>query len=37
MPSIVNVRLPLDMAGDADKARFEAALAALESDPRWTR
>jgi acetate---CoA ligase (ADP-forming) len=33
MPPIVNVRLPLDMAGDADKARFEAALSAFESDP----
>lgn len=34
MPSIVNVRLPLDMAGDADKNRFEAALSALEADPK---
>ncbi len=34
MPAIVNVRLPLDMAGDADKNRFEAALSALESDPK---
>jgi acetyl coenzyme A synthetase (ADP forming)-like protein len=33
MPAIVNVRLPLDMAGDADKNRFEAALAAFEADP----
>ncbi len=33
MPPIVNVRLPLDMAGDADRNRFEAALAAFESDP----
>ncbi len=34
MPPIVNVRLPLDMAGDADKSRFEAALSALESDQK---
>jgi len=34
MPAIVNVRLPLDMAGDADKNRFEAALAGLEADPK---
>jgi acetyl coenzyme A synthetase (ADP forming)-like protein len=34
MPSIVNVRLPLDMAGDADKNRFDAALAAFEADPK---
>lgn len=34
MPPIVNVRLPLDMAGDADKNRFEAALSALEADPK---
>jgi acetyl coenzyme A synthetase (ADP forming)-like protein len=34
MPPIVNVRLPLDMAGDADKNRFEAALEAFESDPK---
>jgi acetyl coenzyme A synthetase (ADP forming)-like protein len=34
MPAIVNVRLPLDMAGDADKNRFEAALSALEADPK---
>ena len=34
MPAIVNVRLPLDMAGDADRFRFEAALSALEADPK---
>ncbi|MDE1865975.1 MAG: CoA-binding protein [Candidatus Micrarchaeota archaeon] len=34
MPPIVNVRLPLDMAGDAEKTRFEAALAAFEADPK---
>ena len=34
MPPIVNIRLPLDMAGDADKNRFEAALSALDSDPK---
>ncbi len=33
MPSIVNVRLPLDMAGDADDKRFGDALAAIEKDP----
>ncbi len=33
MPPIVNVRLPLDMAGDADDTRFGAALEAVEGDP----
>lgn len=33
MPPIVNVRLPLDMAGDADDKRFSAALEAIENDP----
>lgn len=33
MPPIVNVRLPLDMAGDADDRRFGAALEAIEKDP----
>jgi acetate---CoA ligase (ADP-forming) len=33
MPPIVNVRLPLDMAGDADDARFGAALGAISKDP----
>ncbi len=33
MPPIVNIRLPLDMAGDADDKRFEAALNAIGSDP----
>jgi acetate---CoA ligase (ADP-forming) len=33
MPPIVNVRLPLDMAGDADDRRFGAALEELEKDP----
>ena len=33
MPPIVNIRLPLDMAGDADEKRFSAALGAVEKDP----
>ncbi len=33
MPPIVNIRLPLDMAGDADDKRFEAALNAIGGDP----
>jgi acetyl coenzyme A synthetase (ADP forming)-like protein len=33
MPKIVNIRLPLDMAGDADDARFGAALEAVSKDP----
>ncbi len=33
MPPIVNVRLPLDMAGDADDKRFGDALEAIEKDP----
>jgi acetate---CoA ligase (ADP-forming) len=33
MPPIVNVRLPLDMAGDADDKRFGDAMAAIEKDP----
>ncbi len=32
MPPIVNIRLPLDMAGDADDRRFAAALEAIEKD-----
>ncbi|MDE1870725.1 MAG: CoA-binding protein [Candidatus Micrarchaeota archaeon] len=32
MPPIVNVRLPLDMAGDADDKRFNDALEAVGSD-----
>lgn len=32
MPPIVNIRLPLDMAGDADDKRFEAALNAVGGD-----
>jgi len=32
MPSIVNIRLPLDMAGDADDKRFAAALDVLSKD-----
>jgi acetyl coenzyme A synthetase (ADP forming)-like protein len=32
MPPIVNIRLPLDMAGDADDKRFEAALEAMMND-----
>jgi acetyl coenzyme A synthetase (ADP forming)-like protein len=33
MPPIVNVRLPLDMAGDADEKRFSDALRTVEVDP----
>ncbi|MGD0729526.1 MAG: CoA-binding protein [Candidatus Micrarchaeaceae archaeon] len=33
MPPIVNIRLPLDMAGDADDKRFSAAMDAIEKDP----
>ncbi len=33
MPPIVNVRLPLDMAGDADDKRFGAALEVMSNDP----
>ncbi len=33
MPPIVNIRLPLDIAGDADDKRFGRALEILESDP----
>lgn len=33
MPPIVNIRLPLDIAGDADDKRFEAALQAVGGDP----
>jgi acetate---CoA ligase (ADP-forming) len=33
MPPIVNIRLPLDMAGDADDKRFGAAIDAIENDP----
>ncbi len=32
MPKIVNVRMPLDMAGDADDKRFAAALDAVSKD-----
>jgi len=32
MPSIVNIRIPLDMAGDADDKRFTAALDTLSKD-----
>ncbi|MGI0100634.1 MAG: acetate--CoA ligase family protein [Candidatus Micrarchaeaceae archaeon] len=32
MPPIVNIRLPLDMAGDADDRRFSAALDVIERD-----
>ncbi len=32
MPPIVNIRLPLDIGGDADSARFSAALDALSHD-----
>lgn len=33
MPPIVNIRLPLDMAGDADDKRFSDALSTVENDP----
>lgn len=33
MPPIVNIRLPLDMAGDADDKRFGAALESISKDP----
>lgn len=33
MPPIVNIRLPLDMAGDADDKRFGDALSVIEKDP----
>jgi acetate---CoA ligase (ADP-forming) subunit alpha len=33
MPPIVNIRLPLDMAGDADDRRFSDALEVIEKDP----
>ncbi len=32
MPGIVNIRLPLDIGGDADAGRFAAALDALSND-----
>jgi acetyl coenzyme A synthetase (ADP forming)-like protein len=33
MPKIVNIRLPLDMAGDADDTRFASALETVTNDP----
>ena len=33
MPKIVNIRLPLDMAGDADENRFGSALEVISNDP----
>ncbi len=33
MPSIVNVRMPLDLAGDADDKRFGAAIETIANDP----
>ncbi len=33
MPPIVNIRLPLDIGGDAGEQRFVAALEALSKDP----
>ncbi|MEM3841246.1 MAG: CoA-binding protein [Candidatus Micrarchaeaceae archaeon] len=33
MPPIVNIRMPMDMAGDADDKRFAAALEITGSDP----
>lgn len=32
MPPIVNIRLPLDMAGDADDKRFQAAIETMMAD-----
>ncbi len=34
MPTLVNIRNPLDLAGDADDKRYGDALAALSSDPQ---
>jgi acetyl coenzyme A synthetase (ADP forming)-like protein len=33
MPPIVNVRMPLDLAGDADDKRFGAAIETIANDP----
>ncbi len=33
MPSIVNIRNPLDMAGDADSKRYSDAMSAISKDP----
>ena len=33
MPPIVNIRMPLDIAGDADDKRFGDALEVVEADP----
>lgn len=33
MPSLVNIRNPLDMAGDADAKRYDDALSAVMNDP----
>jgi len=33
MPPIVNIRMPLDMAGDADDKRFSTVLEVIENDP----
>ena len=33
MPPIVNVRMPLDLAGDADDKRFGAAIETITNDP----
>jgi acyl-CoA synthetase (NDP forming) len=33
MPAIVNMKNPLDMAGDADQNRYEEALSAVSKDP----
>jgi len=33
MPPIVNIKLPLDMAGDADDKRFNVALDVISKDP----
>ncbi len=33
MPPTVTIRMPLDIGGDADSARFENALDAISSDP----
>lgn len=33
MPAIVNIRLPLDVGGDADYTRFENAIKYVQNDP----
>lgn len=33
MPKLVNIRIPLDLAGDADEKRYEDAITAVSDDP----